>query len=41
MRITNKGYKVTRGFKDHESGKAFTELRRIIYNLVRPHQTIG
>jgi len=34
-------YKVTRGFKDPESGEAFTELRRIIYDFVRPHQGIG
>jgi len=34
-------YKVTRGFKDPESEEAFTELRRIIYDFVRPHQGIG
>lgn len=34
-------YKVTRGFKDPESEEAFTELRGIAYDFVRPHQTLG
>lgn len=31
-------YKVMRGFK--ESGSAFMELRRIVYNFVRPHDSL-
>ena len=34
-------YKVTRGFKSPESGEAFGELRRIIFNFVRTHQGLG
>jgi transposase-like protein len=34
-------YKVTRGFKTKESGEAFSELRRIIYDFVRTHQGLG
>lgn len=34
-------YKITRGFKNENSAKAFTELRRIVYNFVRTHQSIG
>jgi len=29
--------KVTRGFDTNDSGDAFLELRRIVYNFVRPH----
>ena len=34
-------YKVMRGFKTPESGGAFGELRRIIFNFVRTHQGLG
>jgi len=34
-------YKVTRGFKTKESGEYFSDFRRIIYNFVRTHQSIG
>jgi len=34
-------YKVMRGFKSPESGEAFGELRRIIFNFVRTHQGLG
>ena len=34
-------YKVTRGFKNPTSGESFTELRRIVYNFVRTHQSIN
>ncbi len=30
-----------RGFKSKDSGSAFTELRRIVYNFVRTHLGIG
>jgi transposase-like protein len=33
-------YKVTRGFNSDEGAEAFLTLRRIIYNFVRPHQTL-
>ncbi|MGF3585494.1 MAG: hypothetical protein ACQXXD_07280, partial [Thermoplasmatota archaeon] len=34
------GYKTTRGFRTPESGENFSDLRRIIYNFVRTHQSI-
>ena len=34
-------YKVMRGFKESESGSAFMELRRIVYNFVRPHGSLN
>lgn len=34
-------YKVTRGFNSSVSAESFSELRRIIYNFIRPHQGIG
>ncbi len=30
-----------RGFKNKNSGSAFTELRRIVYNFVRTHMGLG
>jgi hypothetical protein len=32
---------VMRGFKSKNSGSAFTEMRRIVYNFVRTHQGLG
>jgi transposase-like protein len=32
---------IMRGFKSQDSGSAFTELRRIVYNFVRTHQGLG
>lgn len=32
---------VMRGFKDQDSGSAFTELRRVVYNFIRTHQGLG
>jgi len=34
-------YKVMRGFKESQSGDAFMELRRIVYNFVRPHGSLN
>jgi hypothetical protein len=30
-----------RGFKSKNSGSAFTDMRRIVYNFVRTHQGLG
>ncbi|KXA98446.1 hypothetical protein AKJ40_04660 [candidate division MSBL1 archaeon SCGC-AAA259M10] len=34
-------YKVMRNFKSYETAAAFLNLRRTIYNHVRPHQSLG